>query len=103
MLALLLAILLGGAIEASACEPEFVPMAVVDAAAMQPSDHQDDGSQRETHAACSHGHCHHGNQLLRSGSADAASMVLSAGPHFIRVPVGMRQSAPDVVKEPPRI
>lgn len=63
-LLLLVAVILGGAIDAAACEPELQASSFVDVhAAEQDQDTQDQGTADDD-GACVHGHCHHGAQSL---------------------------------------
>lgn len=102
-LLLLLAVLLGGAVEAMACEPA-VSAAPYTAVAFDLDDGLADdaaGGQSEQHALCPHGHCHHGPQTF----ADSAPISLSQTVGGVR-PVGrenkLEPRITDTLKRPPR-
>lgn len=97
---LLLAVLLGGAIEAAACESEPVAFEQVDISSHDGGD-QNPSGKTEQHGVCSHGHCHHSPQLTNS-SNDAAQVLASTSTHFGLIKLGLRQASPNLVKEPPR-
>ncbi|HLV08328.1 MAG TPA: hypothetical protein VKY80_11700 [Croceibacterium sp.] len=83
VLLLLLAMVLGGAIEAAACEPEI---AIASASASfdlnaDADENQPDG-QPDQHGFCAHGHCHHGSQAIANNAQMSAyewTFVLPAG------------------------
>lgn len=59
-----LALLLGGAIDLAACEPERdFPVAQI-ALSSDSGDTHDDGASGEQHGVCAHGHCHHAGSFI---------------------------------------
>lgn len=97
---LLLAVLLGGTIEAAACEPEAVAFEQIDISSHD-GDDQNPGGKTEQHGLCSHGHCHHSPQLIDSPN-NAAPVLAATSTHFGLIKLGLRQASPNLVKEPPR-
>lgn len=101
VLLLLLATVLGGAVEAAACEPE----AAVAAASAQLEMHADgdrphsDGA--EQHGMCVHGHCHHGSQALAEPSRVATFELAMAAPVSAFENV-LEPLVGDTPKRPPR-
>lgn len=101
-LLLLVAILLGGSVEAVACEP--APSAATSAVfADQDMGSENDapGGQSENHGLCAQGHCHHGPQALAETSPAVAIQptdeVRSA---FLENTLDARVT--DALKRPPR-
>ena len=69
-LLLLVGVMLGGSVDAIACEPINEAVAAVHAGTDQAGDHQVPGGDHE--GACIHGHCHHGVPHLQDLAALAA-------------------------------
>ena len=98
-LVLLLGVMLGGAVDAIACEPTTEMTAVAAHAADTDSGEQVPDTDR--HGACVHGHCHHGAQQVPQ-VATAEELPLVAAPP---VPSGERRLtsiSPSSLKRPPR-
>lgn len=96
---LLLGVMLGGAVDAIACEPTTEMTAVAEAAA-HPGDHEQ-LPDNERHGACVHGHCHHGAQQVPQIATAEPLPPLVVEP----VPLGVRaltSTIPDTLKRPPR-
>ncbi|HEY6815614.1 MAG TPA: hypothetical protein VI168_08760 [Croceibacterium sp.] len=98
-LLLLLGVMLGGAVDAIACEPT-AEIAAVEAASADPGSHEqlpDD----DRHGACVHGHCHHGAQQVPQIAAAEDLPIVADQP----VPSREHRLAsitPDLLKRPPR-
>ena len=97
---LLLAVLLGGAVEAVACEP-MDSSAVASAMSEPDSDKDAPADQPEQHALCAHGHCHHGAQNF--GNTPSSPAFQPVETVLVRRP----DNAPklqiiDLPKRPPR-
>lgn len=74
----MMGVLLGGAIDAAACEPESQTISLVDANVGQ--QHQDSQDAGHGEGVCVHGHCHHCAQnAVRTAAVDAV-MFLAAAP-----------------------
>jgi len=99
-LLILVALLMGSAIDAAACEPEFVAHAQVEVA-VDGADEQGSDSDDQDHAVCAHGHCHHGTQIL-GGSGAAADAPAPASITFGSHPDGLAGTSIPLPKQPPR-
>ena len=97
---LLLAVLLGGTVEAAACEPAAVAFEQVDISS-DGGDEQNPSGKTDQHGVCSHGHCHHCAQYIDSRS-DAAPVLAVMATHFGLTRSGLVQARPKLIKEPPR-
>ena len=97
---LLLAVLLGGTVEAAACEPAAVAFEQVDISSHD-GDEQNSRDKADQHGVCAHGHCHHSPQLIDS-SNDAAQVLAATAAHFGLTKRGLREARPKLIKEPPR-
>lgn len=95
---LLLGVMLGGGVDAIACDP--MTEMVVAAASADPSGHEQ-APDGDKHGACLHGHCHHSAQQVPQMAA-AEELPLVATQH---VPSGahrLTSIVPDSLKRPPR-
>lgn len=102
VLLLLVGVMLGGSIDAAACEPEGEFAAVVVSTAAgdsQTSDHQLPASHD---GACMHGHCHHGVSDIQpmAGLAGAPGYLVAA--HAWSLERSLTSVIPDTLKRPPR-
>ena len=97
---LLLAVLIGGTIEAAACEFEPAAFEQLDISSND-GDDPSPGDSTAKHGVCAHGHCHHGAQSIDSNS-DTASIPAAASVHFRRAMPGLSEARLKLVKEPPR-
>ncbi len=96
---LLVGIMLGGAVDAIACEPTTEMSAVAEASA-HPDSHEQ-LPDNEKHGACVHGHCHHGAQQVPQIATAEDLPTLTVEP----VASGVRDLTsitPDSPKRPPR-
>ena len=96
---LMLCVLLGGSIEAAACEPAaaFEQIDIVSSDGDEPSP----GEETVQHGVCAHGHCHHSAQFIESQS-DTALMAAAMATHFGLTSTGLGQTKSKLIKEPPR-
>ena len=98
-LLLLLGVMLGGAVDAIACEPasEITAINAADAEPLGQKQLPDD----ERHGDCIHGHCHHGGQLV-AALDNSSELLIASAEHQ---PVGESRLASitlDSPKRPPR-
>jgi len=98
-LLLLIGVMLGGAVDAIACEPTG-EMTAVAAASVDTHGHEQ-GPDNDRHGACIHGHCHHGaQQVPQIAAAEDLPLVVDEP-----VPSGehrLTSIIPDSLKRPPR-
>lgn len=94
-------VFLTGTVDAIACEPLFEE-ASHSASAAHESGGEESTPSSEKHGLCTHGHCHHGAQLVQAGAAEETVPLLVsdfrpelAGP--------LRSSHLGSLKRPPRI
>lgn len=102
-LLLLIAMLLGGAVEAVACEPavSVTVAAEVSSDLDAGSDDEAPGSQTENHGLCAHGHCHHAPQALSDASSAALLQPSSEVRSALRENI-LEPRMTDALKRPPR-
>jgi len=98
----LLALLLGGTLDAAACEPEF-GFAEAAASAAVDGEHDGNGSDREPapQDVCVHGHCHHCGQVVLSDEDAPAVPFAAVSPAHSPVP-WLDPVTSDTPKRPPR-
>ncbi len=87
------------AVEAATCAPEMVTAHASETVRETPADPVDD---LDSHAICSHGHCHHGGTAMPS-SPQAGAVTAAIAPSLLRPtdePVASR--APSGLERPPR-
>ena len=101
-LVLLLGIVLGGAVDAVACEP-IIETAAVTAVAADAADpgSGDQAPGQERHADCIHGHCHHGAQQLPSLALQVVPPAVSVE-HLSFGESSLASLSPSSLKRPPR-
>lgn len=103
---LVLALLVGGAVDAAACEFEdasqgSTSIAMADEQADE-SPTRDDEPRHDGDSGCVHGHCHHGaHSLIARG--DAAPAVAMSDARYPSAPKRLIAVAPDIPKQPPRL
>jgi len=102
-LLLLLGIVLGGAVDAAACEPDKEFAAVTAIVADTPADSgtRDEAPAKERHGECVHGHCHHGAQQVPSQVAQVDSPTVSVE-HPVSGESVLVSLPPGSLKRPPR-
>jgi hypothetical protein len=98
-LLLLLGVMVGGTVDAVACEPtaEITAVAAAPADTGAPEQLPDD----DRHGACVHGHCHHGAQQVPPVAAAEDLAIVADRP----APPGeprLTSITPDSLKRPPR-
>ena len=99
---LLLGVFLAGTVDAVACEPM-----VEEASHVASEAHDADGGGKdsspgsEKHGLCSHGHCHHGGQLVQA-VADESLALPVAEEYRPELAGTLHSSAYDGLKRPPR-
>ena len=98
-LLLLLGIVLGGAVDAVACEPISEIAAVTAVAAEPGSPEQVPGAER--HGDCIHGHCHHGTQQVPALAFQVVPPMVSVE-HVAPGESGLASLSPGSLKRPPR-
>ncbi|MBT2135737.1 hypothetical protein KK137_15470 [Croceibacterium sp. LX-88] len=96
---LLLGVMLGGTVDAVACEPTTEASAVVAAAAEESGDHQLPGGDHD--GVCIHGHCHHGVPYIQSMTA-LSDLPVYHGEHPRPHDRILTSIVPDRLKRPPR-
>lgn len=100
-LLILVALLMGSAIDAAACEPEFVAHSQAEVSA-DGSGEQDPAGKDKKHGVCAHGHCHHASQAVghtaEAGAAIATPLILFGSP-----PAGLTGTLSSPPKQPPRV
>lgn len=105
-LVLALAILLGGAVDAAACESEVNAASVCtvdhEQVAHDDADHGDRDGERDQHGTCAHGHCHHGSQHVRALTG-SNSVRISVGAHPPFAGAAILQAESDILTQPPRV
>jgi len=100
-LLLLVGVMLGGAIDAAACEPELQASSFVDVhASEQDQDTQDQGTADDD-GACVHGHCHHGTSSLAK-MQDIAAVGFTAAVPIATTQSGLVPVIGNTPKRPPR-
>lgn len=100
-LLLALAILLGGAVDAVACESE-ANTASVCTVDYEHADHGDREGEPDQHGTCPHGHCHHGSQHVRA-FAGSDGAPISASLHSPFVDAVILQAESKLPTQPPRV
>lgn len=100
-LLILVALLIGGSIDAVACEPELTASAQVEAASDGPSNPKSDDKD-EKYAACAHGHCHYCSNALVARTGDFADAFAAPAIHFGSREAGLTSTASSLPKPPPR-
>lgn len=92
--------MLGGTVEAAACEPEAA--IALGSASFDAHENEDQPSgQPERHGLCVHGHCHHGSQAI----TDHARLPAFEIPADVPISVSPKPLQPlltDTPKRPPR-
>lgn len=99
-LLLLLSVMIGGAVEAAACEPEWGHSTDV-SSHVDGGDRQNSDQKRETHGTCVHGHCHHWPQFMRDEPAPS-TIAASSAPHQGLAEARLTAIEGDTPKRPPR-
>lgn len=87
------------AVEAATCAPEMATAHASETVRETPADPVDD---LDSHAICSHGHCHHGGTAMPS-SIQSVAMTATVAPSLLRPtdePLASR--APSGLERPPR-
>ena len=98
-LLLLLGVMLGGAVDAIACEPSNEITAVAAEAVEQGNHEQVPDDER--HGDCVHGHCHHGAQQV-TGAAFHADMLPRRAEHQPLDEQRLASITLDSLQRPPR-
>ena len=98
-LLLLLSIVLGGAVDAVACE-SATETAAVTALAAEPGS-QDEAPVKERHGDCIHGHCHHGAQQVPALAFQVVPPMVSVE-HVAPGESDLASLSPGSPKRPPR-
>lgn len=102
---LLLGIVLGGAVDAVACEPT-IEIAAATAIAAEPDILADAGTRdqapgQERHGDCIHGHCHHGAQQVPPLAVEIELPMVSVE-HVTPGENDLSSIPPGTFKRPPR-
>ena len=101
-LLLMLGVLLGGAVDAIACEPATEAATSVTSVALSESqggDHQQPKSDHD--GVCIHGHCHHGASAVQAVAVPADVPAYDAD-HPLPREHRLASIVPDTLKRPPR-
>ena len=98
-LLLLMGIMLGGGVDAIACEPS-TEMAEISAAEAKQGDHQQPRGN-ERHGDCVHGHCHHGVSYVQA-VAGAAGFLIAPVEHRQSGEPRLASITSNSLKRPPR-
>ena len=102
---LLLGIVLGGSVDAIACEPaaemDAVTAMAADAHASDDSGTPDEAPAKARHGECIHGHCHHGAQQVPSLVAQVDPPTVSVT-HPVSGESVLVSLPPGSLKRPPR-
>lgn len=91
------------AVDAATCGPEGAvsQVSTASATADQPGD-QDDGGGADTHAICSHGHCHHGGVAVPQTPEAPAVTRIGAALSAMPMADGLPSRMPAGPERPPR-
>lgn len=101
-LLLMLGVLLGGAVDAIACEPETEAATSVTSVVVgegQGGDHQQPKGDHD--GVCIHGHCHHGVSAVQSVAA-LTDLPAYHADHPLPRERHLASIVPDALKRPPR-
>ena len=99
-LLILVALLMGSAIDAAACEPEFAQHAQIETSADADGEQNTDGTV-EQHGVCAHGHCHHASSMIDHNS-DGAAAIATPLDLFRSPQARLAGTAISLPKQPPR-
>lgn len=99
-LLILVALLMGSAVDAAACEPEFVAHAQVELTADGSGDQEPAGKDKK-HGVCAHGHCHHVFQAV-DPTADTGPVIATRLILFGSNQPNLRGTLSSLPKPPPQ-
>ena len=98
-LLLLLGVMLGGTVDAVACEPVSEIAAATTAGYVPGDQHQLPGDNQ--HGDCVHGHCHHGVPTIPP-LAEQSDLLRVRAEHTLSSTATLVSIPPDSLKRPPR-